>query len=68
MSITLPDIFTAKEMAAYLQVKPVTVYKMANEGRVPAFRVAKSWRFHRPTVEAWLSERSRFNSKAGGQF
>jgi excisionase family DNA binding protein len=56
-------IFTAQELADYLHVKPVTVYKMAKQGRVPAFRVAKSWRFHKPTIDEWLTERSRYTSR-----
>ncbi len=58
------NIFTAKDLAAYLNVKPVTVYKMAKQGRVPAFRVAKSWRFHKPTVDEWLAEQSHYSARS----
>ena len=58
------NIFTAQELAEYLNVKPVTVYKMAKQGRVPAFRVAKSWRFHKPTIDEWLAQRSRYSSRS----
>ena len=57
------NIFTAQELADYLHVKPVTVYKMAKQGRVPAFRVAKSWRFHKPTIDEWLAGRSRYTQR-----
>ena len=57
------NILTAQELAAYLHVKPVTVYKMAKQGRVPAFRVAKSWRFHKPTIDQWLDERSKYDHR-----
>ena len=55
------EIMTVKEVAVYLKMKPVTIYKLAKEGRIPAFRVASFWRFKKDLIDKWLSEESRKN-------
>jgi len=40
---------------AYLQLPRSTVYKLAQEGRIPGQKVGRHWRFHRPTIEQWLA-------------
>jgi excisionase family DNA binding protein len=55
------EIMTVKEVAVYLKMKPVTIYKLAKEGRIPAFRVASFWRFKKDLIDKWLSDESRKN-------
>jgi excisionase family DNA binding protein len=55
------EIMTVKEVAVYLKMKPVTIYKLAKEGRIPAFRVASFWRFKRDLIDKWLGDESRKN-------
>lgn len=43
-----------KEVAAYLQMNKMTVYKLAREGKIPAFKVASEWRFRKDLIDAWL--------------
>jgi len=56
-----PEIMTVKEVAAYLKMKPVTIYKLAKEGKIPAFRVASFWRFKKDLIDKWLSDASKKN-------
>ncbi len=55
------EIMTVKEVAAYLKMKPVTIYKLAKEGKIPAFRVASFWRFKKDLIDKWLGDESRKN-------
>lgn len=48
------QILTVTEMAALLRIPKATMYKLAQLGRVPAFKVGKHWRFLRRDVEEWL--------------
>ena len=41
------DILTAPEVAAMLKVPVTTVYKLTREGKLPAARVGKHWRYLR---------------------
>ena len=55
------EMMTVKEVALYLKMKPVTIYKLAKEGRIPAFKVASFWRFKRDLIEKWAVDESRKN-------
>lgn len=41
----MSDMLTAKEVQSILQVDRSTVYRMAEDGRLPAVKVGKQWRF-----------------------
>jgi excisionase family DNA binding protein len=52
----MSKIMTAREVAAYLRLNEVTVYKYAAEGKIPAFRVGKQWRFKKDKIEAYTEQ------------
>lgn len=45
------DILNIKEVAHYLRIPVSTVYKLAQDGKVPAVKVGKHWRFLRRDLE-----------------
>ncbi len=45
---------TAREVAAFLAISPITVYKMAKAGRLPSFRIGTAVRFDSRAVAEWL--------------
>jgi len=51
-----PIILTVQEVAAYLRLHAVTVYRMAQSGDLPAFRVGRRWRFKREQIEQWMAD------------
>ncbi len=53
---TNKEIMTAKEVAAYLNIHPLTVHRYAREGKIPAFKIGTDWRFHRKYLERWIKE------------
>jgi excisionase family DNA binding protein len=44
-----------KQASALLRVHQKTLVRLAREGRVPAIRVAKHWRFRASTLNLWLA-------------
>lgn len=50
------QVMTIDELAAYLKVAKSTLYKLAQEGRVPGQKVGKHWRFHKELIDQWLGE------------
>jgi excisionase family DNA binding protein len=50
------EILTLEEVAAYLRLKPQTIYKWAQEKRIPAVKLGKEWRFRRSILDRWLDE------------
>ena len=52
------DVLTVSEAADYLRIPKSSVYKLAQEGRIPCQKVGRHWRFHRKTLEHWISNPS----------
>ena len=44
-------LWTVKDVAQYLQLKPETVRVMARKGKLPAFKVGRVWRFRQSSVK-----------------
>ncbi len=51
-----PQVMTIDELAAYLQVAKSTLYKLAQEGKVPGQKVGKHWRFSKTAIDRWLED------------
>jgi len=47
---------TVRDVARYLSVVEKTVYRLAQRGELPGFRVAGAWRFKRQDIEHWIEE------------
>lgn len=47
-------IMTVHDVAEYLRLSEAKVYRMANEGCVPALRIGKTWRFKRELIDEWI--------------
>jgi excisionase family DNA binding protein len=50
------EILTLEEVAHYLRLKPQTIYKWAQERRIPAVKLGKEWRFRKSLLDRWLDE------------
>jgi len=50
------SVMTVRELADYLKMKPVTIYKHAQGGKLPAFKVGATWRFKRKTIDKWIAD------------
>ena len=48
------QIMTLREVARYLGLHAMTVYKLTREGRVPAAKIGGQWRFKRDVLDEWL--------------
>jgi excisionase family DNA binding protein len=45
---------TVKEVAQYLKLSPDLIYKLAQQGKIPASKVGTAWRFKREKVDQWM--------------
>lgn len=48
------DIMTAQELSAYLKITTTTIYKLAQQGDIPSFKIGSEWRFKKELVDRWL--------------
>ena len=49
------DILTVDETAALLKIPRSSVYKLAQQGKIPAQKVGRHWRFYRPNLVKWIA-------------
>jgi len=48
------EIMTLEEVAAYLRLKPQTIYTWAQEKKIPAAKIGKEWRFKKSIIDEWF--------------
>lgn len=58
-------LMTLKEVAEYLHLTERTLYKWAQEGKIPASKLGSAWRFRKSDVDEWVEERK--NVRQGKQ-
>ena len=59
---TTDQIMTLREVAKYLGLHIMTVYKLTREGRVPAAKIGGQWRFKRDVLDDWLEDAMHRNA------
>ena len=52
------EILTVKEIAGLLKLTEKTVYSMAQDGELPAFKVRGQWRIRKLDFEKWMAEQA----------
>ena len=50
------DILTVKEVACYLRVSRVTVWRWCQSGMLPAHQLGRSWRIYRDDLLQFLEK------------
>ena len=50
---------TVEEVAKRFGVNATTVYRLVQQGRLPAFKVGNQWRFSETRLEAWITDHER---------
>jgi excisionase family DNA binding protein len=59
------EILTLDEVAVFLKAGKRTVYRLAQNGQIPAFKLGGTWRFRRSELDRWIDAKS--NQKKGGK-
>jgi excisionase family DNA binding protein len=52
------EVLDIRQAADYLGISDDTMYRCANEGVIPAFKLGNRWRFKRSLLDAWMVEKS----------
>jgi excisionase family DNA binding protein len=51
-----PDVMTIDEVCQYLRIPKSSLYRLAQEGRIPCQKVGKHWRFRKVALDRWLED------------
>jgi len=65
MPDNLPPVLTIDEASKYLRIPLSSLYKLAQDGKIPCQKVGRHWRFRKETIDHWLDQTSAItkNSK-----
>lgn len=50
----LDELLTFEEARKYLKVHKATLYRWAQQKKIPASKAGKTWRFRKEKIDAWL--------------
>ena len=56
---------TLEQIAEYLQMSTSSIYKMAQAGKIPAYKVGRQWRFKIEEIDKWV-EKNKFRKAKNG--
>ena len=59
----MQGVMTVKQLAGYLQLNELTIYKRVRLGEIPAVRVGRSLRFKKDVIDRWLEIESGWDQK-----
>ena len=54
------DVLTIDELAAYLKIAKSTLYKLAQEGKLPSQKIGKHWRFRKASIDRLAGRKQSF--------
>lgn len=63
--MTMSELLTLDELAAFLKVSRDTVYRMAQRGIIPGVKVGSQWRFAQAEVMEELKSKDTFKTNNG---
>jgi len=66
MAIIEGEILTLDEVAVYLKAGKRTVYRLASNGRIPAFKLGGTWRFRKSDLDQWIADQTGKAATADG--
>ncbi len=59
----MQEIMTAKQIADYLQINKMTLYKKIRLGEIPVIRMGRALRFKKDIIDKWLEVESGWDEE-----
>ena len=59
----MQELMTLEEVANHLRVNEKTIYRMLNEGDIPAMKIGHLWRFKASEIDEWLDRKTCKSNK-----
>lgn len=53
------EYLTIEDVARRFGVNATTVYRLVQQGRLPAFKVGSQWRFRESRLDEWIADHER---------
>ena len=59
----MQEVMTAKQIADYLQINEMTLYKRVRLGEIPVVRMGRALRFKKDIIDKWLEVESGWDQE-----
>jgi excisionase family DNA binding protein len=59
-------ILTLKEVAEYLKLSELSLYRLLHKGKIPGFKIGQQWRFTKNTIDKWIDDKIQENQYKEG--
>ena len=59
------EIMNAKEVAKYLGIHVISVYRLIKDTNIPTFKLKGQWRFKKPILDEWIKNKIEKGNKDG---
>ncbi len=59
---------TVKEVAQYLKLSQDLIYKLAQQGKIPASKVGTAWRFKKQKIDEWMEANENRHKRQAANF
>lgn len=57
----MQEVMTTKQLASYLQVNELTIYRRVKDGTIPTVKLGRVLRFKKDVIDKWLEVESGFD-------
>ena len=64
MSDQIKPAMTVRDVAGFLAVDEKTIYRLAQQGKLPGFKVAGTWRFQLQDIQGWIEKQKTLSRKS----
>lgn len=54
-----PAVMTVEQLAEYVGIHTTTIYRLAEGGKIPYFRMGSVYRFRPDELDLWMKNRNR---------
>lgn len=55
------ELLTADETSRFFRISKTTLYKLARDGEIPAYKIGREWRFVKNALLEWIVLKSKHN-------
>ena len=55
----MDKLLSTKELAEYLNVKPLTIWRKVQSGEIPSMKIGNRLRFDKQKIDRWLQKKTR---------
>ena len=54
----MTEFMTVQKLADYLGLNKQTIYRLLEQGKIPAIKIGRSWRFDKTVIDGWLRQKT----------